>query len=146
MRKLIASVGGMAVFLSACNLAPPYAVPEMQPPPASFKEGGPWTLARPADAIDRGAWWQIMADPCLDTLEQRIEHDSPRLAVAVARYDQARALAGRTRAELFPQIDVSAGATRERSMSTVTGQHYDYHESAVGASVSYELDMWGRVE
>lgn len=145
MRELIVSFVAMAVLLSACNLAPPDAAPETQPPPARFKEAGPWTVAQPADAIGRGAWWQIMGDPCLDTLEQRIERESPRLAVAVARYDQARALAGRARADLFPQIDFNAGATHERSMSTVTGQHYNYHEAAVGGSVSYELDMWGRV-
>ena len=126
-------------------MAPHYTVPQTAPAPAAFKETGLWTPATPADAMPRGAWWRILPDPVLDGLEQRIEHDSPRLDAALARFDQARALTRQARADLLPRIDASARASRSRAMSPVTGGHYEYEDYALGGSASYEVDLWGRI-
>jgi multidrug efflux system outer membrane protein len=127
-------------LLAGCNLAPDYAVPTTAPAPVAYQETGPWTPAAPADAAPRGPWWQIFDDPLLTTLEARIEHDSPRLSAAVARYDQARANARIAAADLYPSIGVQAGGERARSI--VYGEEHDY---TVAANLSYELDLWGRV-
>ncbi|WP_338421369.1 efflux transporter outer membrane subunit [Acetobacter conturbans] len=132
-------------LLCGCNLAPDYRKPTLPPLPATFKEAGPWTPVKPDDATGRGAWWSVMADAGLDRLEERIEHGSPQLAAAVARYDQARALVRRARAEFFPEIDTTASVQRERTLFTTAGTYYNYRDYAAGGIVSWEPDLWGRI-
>ena len=67
----------LSLGIEGCSLAPAYVKPALTAPtPDSYKEAGSWTPASPADAEPRGAWWQVYADPTLDGLEQRIEHDN----------------------------------------------------------------------
>ena len=47
----------------------------------------------------------MIQDPQLDSLEDRLESESPGLAAALARYEQSRALTTRARAALFPELD-----------------------------------------
>ncbi|MBB3953727.1 efflux transporter outer membrane subunit [Novosphingobium sediminicola] len=147
MRKprFLAALMVASALTGACSMAPHAGVPPVAPPPAAFKETGLWTPAMPADAAPRGAWWSILPDPVLDGLEQRIEKDSPRLAAALARYDQARALTRQARADLLPRVDASGRAMSARAMSPATGGHYEYDDYAVGGSALYEVDLWGRI-
>jgi len=125
--------------LAGCDLAPPYAVPASVTPTAAYREVGPWTPAAPADASARGRWWTVVEDADLDHLEDRVEQSSPRLAAALARYEQASALAGRARADLYPTL--SAGLDVGRSFYPgITN-----HDLILGAAAGYEVDLWGRV-
>jgi outer membrane protein, multidrug efflux system len=128
-----------ATIVAACNLAPAYRVPVTPAPAAAYKEVGPWTPAAPADAAPRGRWWTVIQDPELDHLEDRLEADNPSLAAALARYDQSRALSDRARAALFPHLGVGGDAQDAHYPSLP--EPY----ASGGASVSYELDLWGRV-
>jgi outer membrane protein, multidrug efflux system len=144
-RRLLAI--GLATSLVGCNLAPAYAPPPIATP-TTYKELGPWTPAVPADTTTRGDWWGIFSDQTLDGLEQRIEHGNPDLAAALARYDEARALAAQARAAEVPEVDANAYTTNNRQSEhrplRVGGPNY-YDDNLVGATVSYELDLWGRV-
>ncbi|ENZ82939.1 efflux transporter outer membrane subunit [Caulobacter vibrioides] len=133
--------------LGACAAAPAYAPPKVETP-AAFKEIGPWTPAAPADAEPRGAWWSAYGDPILDDLEARAEKANATLAAAVAAHDQAGALAAQARAAFLPEITgAGTGARYHRSDNTPlrVGGPDDYSNIQLGASTSYELDLWGRV-
>ncbi|HLZ82242.1 MAG TPA: efflux transporter outer membrane subunit [Caulobacteraceae bacterium] len=137
----------LAVALAGCSLAPPYAPLTLATPPA-FKEMGPWTPASPDDSAPRGDWWTVYGDRTLDSLEQEIETSNPDLALALARYDEARALAAQARAAQFPQVTASGSATTNRqsdSRPLRRGGASNYDDNIVGAAASYELDLWGRV-
>jgi multidrug efflux system outer membrane protein len=138
----------LALALGGCSLAPAYTPPVVAVP-AAYKEAGPWIPATPMDTAPRGAWWQAFGDPVLDDLESRIERANPTLAAALARYDRARAAASQARAGLFPEIDASADVVRERVSAgrplSASRQAARYTDRDVGASFSYELDLWGRV-
>lgn len=136
----------LAFATAGCDLAPDYAPPKVTVP-ATYKEVGPWSPASPSDAAPRGAWWSIFKDPTLDKLEARIETDSPRLAAALARYDQARGFAAEARASFFPEIDLDTSGERDRLSANRPLQTKPalYNDYSVGASASYELDLWGRV-
>ena len=141
------SAAAAALTLAGCSLAPAYAPPAFTTPPA-YKETGVWTPAAPADTAPRGDWWTVYDDQLLDGLEQKIESGNPDLAVALARYDEARADAAQARADLFPQVGVGADATANRQSENrplrIGGPNY-YDDNVLSASVSYELDLWGRV-
>src|SRR5437868_11916382 len=88
----------LALFLAGCAVGPTYQRPAMELPVA-FKEGpGSWVPAAPADALERGPWWQLFGDPLLDDLASRVEVSNQNVAAAVAAYAQARALVAGQRA------------------------------------------------
>nr|MEA2797287.1 hypothetical protein [Phenylobacterium sp.] len=147
LRARLLLTTAVAVSLAGCSLAPPYA-PPATPIAAAYKEQGPWTPAAPADAQPRGQWWAMFSDPVLDDLEARAEKANPRLAAAVAAYDQAQALAARARAGLVPEIDGAAATQRTRRSDNAplrSGGPDAYSTSQVGVALAYEVDLWGRL-
>lgn len=137
----------LALALGACSMAPDYHAPQTTLP-AQFKEVAGWTAAMPGDAQARGFWWSPYGDPVLDDLESRAEAASPTLAAALARYDQARAAVRGSQSDLYPQVEVDMGASRnklsgDRPLST--GSAPKYSEYNLGGSIAYELDLWGRI-
>ena len=137
-----------AAALAGCSFTPPYRPPP-PPPVAAFKEGGPFTLAKPADALPPGAWWRVFQDPVLDSLEQRVDTANPTLAGALAASDQANAFVGEARAGLGVQATAGGSTTYNRQSDNrpLRGrdQPNEYTANTVSGSVGYELDVWGRV-
>jgi multidrug efflux system outer membrane protein len=129
----------IAAALAGCNVAPPYRVPVTPEPTASYRETGPWTPAAPSDAAPRGRWWTVIQDPELDRLEDHLDRENPGLAAALARYEQSKALATRARAALFPELDVG-GSAQDAHYPKLASPY-----ASAGGSLSYELDLWGRV-
>lgn len=139
----------LPLLLSAagCSLAPDYKPPQTSIPAAYKEVPEGWSEAAPADASDRGNWWAMFSDPVLDDLEARMEKASPSLAAAVARLDAAAAAARESRADLFPTISASGDIVRARTSGRrpgVSGPN-EYNDIAVGGSLAYEIDLWGRV-
>jgi multidrug efflux system outer membrane protein len=146
--RLLAATA-VAGSLAACSMAPPYAVPSTAALPASFKEMAGWTPAAAADAQNRGQWWQAYGDPILIDLEARTAAHNQTLAVALAAYDQSRALAAQINAGRYPEIDAGAlGVSNRRSVDAPlrpSGGANQYTTTQLAASMSYEIDLWGRV-
>jgi NodT family efflux transporter outer membrane factor (OMF) lipoprotein len=142
------AAAGLNAALAACSLAPAYRAPTVTVP-AAFKETGPWTQATPADQIRRAAWWQAYGDPLLDRYEGQLAAQSPTLAEAVARYDEARAFAREAAADALPTLGAGAQITRNRQSNNRplrgSNQPDIYSADTVGLSAGYELDFWGRV-
>ncbi|OJV31149.1 efflux transporter outer membrane subunit [Sphingomonas sp. 67-36] len=133
--------------LAGCSMAPAYRPPAIATP-ATYKEVPGWTSATPQDAAPRGDWWAAFDDPVLNDLEQRAAQASPTLAAALARYDAARATARASASDLFPEIDASGQAGRQRVSANrplSSGSAATYDNYVVGASLDYEIDLWGRV-
>jgi NodT family efflux transporter outer membrane factor (OMF) lipoprotein len=145
----------LALALGGCALAPAYRTPEVETP-AAFKEGqGTWVVAVPADTLEKGPWWELFGDPDLSALAGQVEVNNQNVAVAVARYEQARALVAQQRASLFPSVNLSAGASRSGSrrattetttsgavVSTGGGARNNF---SLGIGGSWEPDVWGRL-
>ena len=131
---------------SGCSLAPPYSRPTV-PTPVQFKEAKGWQTAG-SNVPKQGRWWEAFGDPTLNDLESRIEQGNPSLAAAVARYQQARGMLGQARADRYPEIDAAINAERTRLSAgrpLSTGSAATYNEVTIGPSLSYELDLFGRV-
>jgi len=141
-------LGGALLTLVGCDMAPDYQPPQMTVPD-SYKEASPWQPAQPADMADRGEWWRVFGDSTLDALESQLQEGSPTLAIAVARYDQARALADQASAGLYPELDAGGSTTvnRQSAQRPLRGnsQPNQYGVTQIGVQASYELDLWGAV-
>lgn len=134
------------VVVTACSLAPDYQVPEV-PVAGHYRDAG-WAPAAPADHLSRGPWWTLYGDAELDALAARFEANSPDLAAALARFEQAAAYRDQARSILFPRVSLEGQVTsnREAEMDPPGGSiQHDYNSSTLGAGASYEIDLWGRV-
>ncbi|MEW6133242.1 MAG: efflux transporter outer membrane subunit [Pseudomonadota bacterium] len=134
-----------ASFAAAAMLAGCSMIPELKLPAAPV----PQQFANvPDSGIAPPSWREYYADPALHALiEAALEHNRD-MRIALARVEEARALAGIARADRFPTLDAQASANRSRTPADLsatgrarTGSRYD-----LGLGVtSFELDFWGRV-
>lgn len=96
-------------------------------------------------------WWTVFADDTLNRLEQQALQDNPGLKASAFRLVQAQEQLGVARAAQTPTVILGASAENMRASRTtpealalggglITGSQY-----TLGASMSYELDIWGRV-
>jgi multidrug efflux system outer membrane protein len=97
------------------------------------------------------AWWTLFGDDTLNTLEQRALSDNPGVKAAAQRLLQAQAQLGVVRAGQAPTVSVGASVANSRSSAETAqgmafgGRSIKGNNYTVGASLSYELDLWGRV-
>lgn len=131
-----------ALALAGCgSLAPKYEVPAVDMPVAFKEAQGGWVRAAPADALQRGPWWELFNDPALNGLASQVEVTNQNVAAAAAAYAQARALTQEQRASLFPQVSLDAGASRSRTSGNTPPR--SSYQVEMGAS--WEPDVWGRL-
>ena len=140
----------MGILITGCAVGPVYQRPAT-PEVASYKEAGDWVVAAPADALERGPWWQLFNDPVLNDLAARVEVSNQNVAAAVAAYAQARALVAEQRAGLFPSVTLGGGASRSgngggtANISAVAGSRSSTnYQASLGAA--WEPDVWGRLQ
>lgn len=121
----------VALLFSACSARQeiPQAPPQL---PADF--------ARTGQVAVSDAWWRSFDDEVLSQLVRRALDDNLSLRAGYQRLLQARAVAERQRAGLFPSIDATAGAERQESEGT------DSSIFSAGLRASYEVDLWGRLQ
>jgi multidrug efflux system outer membrane protein len=106
--------------------------------------------AAPAGISGAGVqWWKIYGDTALDKLVEEALASNANLALAVARVDESRAQVGLAQADQLPSVDAGFNRSRQQnSRSTATafpGVPREYNDYRATLSVSYELDLWGRL-
>ncbi len=131
---------------AAPALAAPYA------PPAilvgeTFKEGGQWLPAATTPPAADVPWWEMFGDPVLNDLQARLAAANPTLAASAARYAEAAAILKRARSSFSPTVDIGGSVERNRLSAgrPQASSAARYDDTAVGASLSYELDLFGRI-
>jgi multidrug efflux system outer membrane protein len=134
-----------------CTVGPGYKRPTAQVPDA-WKGQGPWQPADPKDNVPKGSWWQVFHDADLDQLEQQVLRANQSLAAAQNRLSEARSQAQIASSAFFPQVSTDPSGQRQRlsgnrplSGSTVPLTPVTQNVFTVPFSVSYELDLFGRV-
>ncbi len=132
-----------ALVLAGC--ASTAVVPPMTGAPTQFKEAA----ASKANAVQApvqpaGDWWRAFNDPVLDGLVERAAAQNTSIQQAAARLAEARALARTVDADRSVQVGLGAGANRAAGIDrTTTGRPGTL--LTAGSSVSYELDVFGRL-
>jgi multidrug efflux system outer membrane protein len=87
-------------------------------------------------------WWTRFGDSTLDALVTEALANNKTLQIARARVEEARAGRNETRARLFPEINVVAGARRNNLGYTTNNKAVSIGE--VDVEASWELDLFGR--
>lgn len=139
----------LALALSGCAIGPDYLRPAALLP-------GLFTEARPAEAVAIAPnpaidprWWTLFNDATLNELIDQALANNADLRLAIARVEQADAVAREAGASFFPQIDGGAAASNSKAStktSTFTSaQPRLRHTRSAALSTSFELDVWGRI-
>ncbi len=133
-----------ALLATGCAVGPPYQRPTTVDV-SQFKEAQGWVPAAPADALERGPWWQLFGDAQLNTLASQVEVSNQNVAAAVAAYAQARALVREQRASLFPTVALDSGASRTGASNSNGSGGRVGNNFQLGIGASWEPDVWGRL-
>lgn len=124
-----------ALFLSGCAMVgPDYQRPEAGLPGAYAESAPAGGIAVPQ------RWWTLYQDPLLDELVRAGLERNAEVQIAMARVEEAEAALREARATLFfPLVEGDAGASRSRSEGETRSNF------SLGASTSFEIDLWGRL-
>jgi NodT family efflux transporter outer membrane factor (OMF) lipoprotein len=97
-----------------------------------------------AGAEVSGTWWKLFRSPELDRVLDLAVANSPTLEAQQATLRQAREQVTAAAGPLFPQLDVTADASRSKGRATATGRGTISNSFSIGPIVGYDLDVFGR--
>ena len=143
-RSLLAALLA-ATSLAACAAGPDYIAPTPIPR-GDVAFIGARSSAVSTDAV-QSDWWRLYDDPVLDALVLDALAANTDIRVAVARIERARASLRGSRSETLPQTAIEGSGTYGRASQarTLPGADREGRTVDAGLSVSYELDLFGRV-
>lgn len=148
--KFKAALLTATAMLSACSaMQTPYHAPAAAMPAQFTHADAHAGDAVPASAspastannIDR-LWWQRFGDPQLDHLIEQALRRNNDLAAATIKVRRAQLSAGIAADNLLPVLSAGAGTEYSRNLR---GERSSNRSYSVNATVSYELDLWGRL-
>jgi multidrug efflux system outer membrane protein len=133
-----------ALLVGCTTVGPDYSRPEVPLPPA-------WR-APPVDAADivNTAWWEAFGDPELSRLVGEAIDANKDLLIASYRVEHLAARLDVSRAEGAPRVGYNAVRERvrrseEQPALLAFGREQTYNNYAVNLTVSWEIDIWGRL-
>jgi multidrug efflux system outer membrane protein len=131
------------VFLEGCAVGPNYKRPVVDSPPA-FRAENEATNGAYAEL----AWWEVYKDDALQALIREALTNNYDLSIAMARVEQARALAMQAHSQFFPSVTYNGNVSRGRNYVLGSG----FPNGGATASTAFatlnafwEVDLWGRV-
>ena len=149
------------ILFAGCKVGPDYHRPaplgENSVPPkfsgslSNALNQAAWKPAQPAANLPRGSWWALFEEKELDHLEAQATERNQEVAGAVARFNEARAAFGVSRADLWPQVSLDPSYVRQRtSLNEPSNGHAlgispTYNTFTMPLQAGWELDLWGRV-
>ena len=117
--------------------------PKLEKPVVDTEEAFRFDSLR-GDSMINLAWWDLFNDPFLDTMIYvGLEHNQEVL-IALSRIDQAYAVLGLSKADLFPQFGYEVSATFGKPDPSGQGRTNGAN-FIITPNVFWELDFWGKV-
>jgi multidrug efflux system outer membrane protein len=132
-----------AVHLAGCAVGPNYKRPAIDSPSAFRGDTRP--SSRDTGEVD---WWQVYQDPTLQGLIREALTNNYDLRIAIARVEQASALAMQARSQFVPSVSYNGTVSRGRNY--VFGSGFPNSGITVNSALAtlnafWEVDLWGRV-
>lgn len=136
------------IVLGGCAVGPNYKRPQVALP-GEFRGADPSTAAA-APSLAETKWQNLFSDPTLNQIVSSSLEKNFDLRIAAERVVEARAQLGATRANEFPFLDIQATFTGSHPSSAASplvpvGRSLNASYTTVGAALSWEVDLWGRL-
>ncbi|MBI5717449.1 MAG: efflux transporter outer membrane subunit [Burkholderiales bacterium] len=125
--------------------------PDYQRPAVALPADFGTPAEAPAGAVAALApdWWTLFGDRALDALVTKALAANADVVQAVARVEQADALAREAAGASWPTLNAGANAgrarTSARSRNSPTGMAIEDNNFTASLSTAFELDLWGRL-
>jgi multidrug efflux system outer membrane protein len=131
----------LMLVLAGCAVGPKYSRPD------TGKRDAYAQAAEATDSITNMKWWDVYQDTVLQSLIKTAIAQNLDLKIAVARVEQAQAIAGFNKANLWPFLDYDARAraTDFRDVSQDAGVAFPTNSFGLLGHVSWEIDLWGKL-
>ncbi len=134
--RLRTSVLAIAIAMAGCASVGPAPSADLRVP-----EQWQQATAGQGEAVALNPWWQQMNDPALVALVERALARNNNLAQAAVKVRRAQLLTGQASSDTLPSLSVKGNSSASR---LVDGGPTTRLSSAT-ATVSWELDLWGRL-
>jgi outer membrane protein, multidrug efflux system len=139
-----------AVALAGCTVVgADFVPPDRIDSPSVYRHAGTGGgQAAPTPPVE---WWTIFGDETLNEFERLAGTRNSNLKAAAARLLQAQAQHFGARANLLPSLSVGASVENLRTSGNtpegiaLRGHSVSGSQYAAGVSMSYEVDLWGRL-
>jgi outer membrane protein, multidrug efflux system len=134
------------MFSSGCKVGPNYQRPALETP-IDWK----WKKAQVEAAAIEDHWWRMFNDARLVELETLALDANQDIKLAVARVDEARAIARINKADFFPQFSANPSVQRSKDSDNTfipgggSAKQLPHNRFSLPIDLSYEADVWGRV-
>ncbi|MGC4063005.1 MAG: efflux transporter outer membrane subunit [Aquabacterium sp.] len=129
----------VAAALTACA-STTYQRPDVAVP-AQWQQGAAPGQAASSQA-DLKPWWPALNDPVLTQLIQDALARNTNLAQAAIKVRRAQLVAGQAASDQLPSVSVQGNTSASRKLD---GSGPTTRLSSVSGSVSWEVDLWGRL-
>jgi multidrug efflux system outer membrane protein len=135
------ALGG--VLFAGCAVGPDYQRPAVNSP-AAFRDDIAPTSSSFADLN----WWQVYQDGHLQALVREALTNNYDVRIAMARIEQARAVAMQARARFVPSVNYSGEVSR--GQNDLFGSAFPNNAVTASSAITtlnafWEVDLWGRV-
>ena len=140
MRRALATALGLA--LTACKMGPNYERPPVAVPPDFY---GQAAASEEAKALANLPWWEVFGDPDLQALVEEALRHGFDARLAAARVQEARALYGIAKGDLYPSVGYQGGLERVRLDQFVNPNNEVDTKWTAKVGFQWELDLWGRI-
>jgi len=142
--KLKAGYLWLLCGLAGCTMGPDYRKSAPAVPDRWQAEKNASSGLKPITPEKLKTWWKSFDDSRLDRLMGLALAGNLDLKIALTRIDQARADRRSTRAELFPQVGLKAGAQRNQNLSPIYARGLRFNIFELGFDALWEIDLFGR--
>ena len=147
MKKVILLLGGIAVCVTGCTMAPKYNRPTA-PIPEEWPGGAAYEQNRPNSNIADIDWQDFFTDSKLRQVIELSLENNRDLRLASLNVDLARSMYRIQRNELLPSVSASGSGAKQRASSDLTetgrSRTTENYDVSLGI-ISWELDFFGRI-
>jgi NodT family efflux transporter outer membrane factor (OMF) lipoprotein len=132
----------LLALLAGCTaVGPDYVRPETETPDQWSRSAQDGLASTGSGMVE---WWRVFEDPALDALVERARANNNGIELAALRVLESRAQLGIASGLKYPQAQVAVGDATWTSPPDNSGIRDDFWSYGIGASISWELDFWGR--
>lgn len=132
------------ILLTGCALGPNFKKPQVETP-AEYRNIDSLIIdTSRVDTLVNLKWWELFREPVLDSLVKYALENNKDLLIAASRIEEARALYGFTKADIYPRLDLQAGASRGNFPGGLIQTETEENNFFISPILSWEIDFWGK--
>ena len=128
------------LMISSCKVGPDYQRPVLSQPD-TFRYD---SISTAEDTIINVKWWELFQDEELRAFIDTSLKYNPDVLIAASRIEEARAVVGYNKADMWPSFGYDGSALRMQNNMPSLGITGPFSSFSGVANVAWELDFWGK--